>query len=126
MTATKELRQMLDERGVKHYDITPVTYWGELLGRFETCWGERFDKAAGYAYVAIETDDKLLLKAYNLTPAQTIEVTLGCEECEPVVVDCYDGLLPPFTVHCSACGEGWGFTPNYCPHCGRKVRKVKR
>lgn len=49
--------------------------------------------------------------------------TLGREECEPVVTDCYDGLLPPFTVHCSACGDEWGFTPNYCPNCGRRVKR---
>ena len=125
MTATNELRKMLDERGVKHCDISPITYWGELLGRFETWWGERPDGTAGYAYVAVETDGKLLLEAYNLTPAQVIEATLGREECESVVVDCYDGLLPPFTVHCSACGEEWGFTPNYCFNCGKKLRKVK-
>ena len=48
---------------------------------------------------------------------------LGRGECEPVITDCYDGLLPPFTVHCSACGDEWGFTPNYCPSCGRKVKR---
>ena len=43
------------------------------------------------------------------------------ETCEQVLTDCYDGLMPPFTAHCSTCGAEWGFTPNYCPNCGCKV-----
>lgn len=41
--------------------------------------------------------------------------------CKQVLTDCNDGLMPPFTAHCSACGDEWGFTPNYCPNCGAKV-----
>ena len=41
--------------------------------------------------------------------------------CEQVLSDCDDGLMPPFTAHCSACGAEWGFTPKFCPNCGRKV-----
>lgn len=41
--------------------------------------------------------------------------------CKQVLTDCNDGLMPPFTAHCSACSAEWGFTPNYCPNCGARV-----
>jgi hypothetical protein len=41
--------------------------------------------------------------------------------CHQVITDCNDGLLPPFTAHCSECGTEWGYTPAYCPECGAKV-----
>lgn len=43
--------------------------------------------------------------------------------CHSVVVECNDGLLPPFRVFCSECEDEWGFTPVYCPNCGAKVVK---
>lgn len=58
------------------------------------------------------------------TPDDAIERigTLAAERtCKQVLSDCDDGLMPPFTAHCSACGDEWGFTPKYCPNCGRKV-----
>ena len=48
-------------------------------------------------------------------------VELGSGTCEQVLTDCDDGLIPPFTAHCSACEGEWGFTPKYCPECGAKV-----
>lgn len=46
---------------------------------------------------------------------------LGNGTCEQVLSDCNDGLMPPFTAHCSACGAEWGFTPRYCHNCGARV-----
>lgn len=43
--------------------------------------------------------------------------------CHGIMVDCNDGLLPPFRVYCSECDDEWGFTPNYCPNCGARVEK---
>ena len=40
--------------------------------------------------------------------------------CHSVVVECNDGLQPPFRVFCSECEDEWGFTPVYCPNCGAK------
>lgn len=54
----------------------------------------------------------------------TFASTLGNGTCEQVLSDCDDGLMPPFTVHCSACGAEWGFTPKYCHNCGAKVVRV--
>lgn len=112
MNAISELKAMLDERGVKYRDnvYSCNTQWESLKG------------GAAHASQCKYDESLLKLTAYTVTPEQAIDATLGREECEPVATDCYDGLLPPFTVHCSACGDEWGFTPNYCPHCGRKVR----
>lgn len=41
--------------------------------------------------------------------------------CQQVLIECNDGLMPSFTAYCSECGAQWGYTPNYCPKCGRKV-----
>ena len=41
--------------------------------------------------------------------------------CHSVVIECNDGLLPPFRVFCSECEDEWGFEPVYCPNCGAKV-----
>lgn len=56
-----------------------------------------------------------------LTPDQAIAATVGSGMCEQVLTDCDDGLIPPFTAHCSACGAEWGFTPKYCHNCGAMV-----
>ncbi len=65
-------------------------------------------------------------KAEGLRKLNAIEsaiaVILSTDECEQVFVDCDDGLLPPFTAHCSKCGIKWGFTPKFCPECGAKVK----
>lgn len=50
-----------------------------------------------------------------------VYVPEGGGECEQVLTDCNDGLMPPFTAHCSACGAEWGFTPKHCPECGARV-----
>jgi hypothetical protein len=42
--------------------------------------------------------------------------------CKQVLTECNDGLIPPFTAHCSECGDKWGYTPNYCPNCGARVQ----
>lgn len=46
-------------------------------------------------------------------------------ECEQVLVDCDDGLMPPFTAYCSKCGKQWGFTPKFCPECGARVVRTR-
>ena len=53
--------------------------------------------------------------------ADELNATLGGGECEQVLTDCDDGLMPPFTAHCSRCGVEWGFTPKYCHNCGARV-----
>ena len=130
MTATNELRHMLDKHGVAHYDIDPISYWGERLGMFETRWGRRFDGTDGYAFVAIEMDRKLLLEIYDLTPAQAIEITLGQGECK--IEHRHNEW------YCTACDDLIGSDDpdselfidgnaielwDFCPYCGRQVKR---
>lgn len=61
MTATDELRRMLDERGVRHSDGFPYTTWLSNKGLFT-------------AYENV-VDDTLMLSPF--TPEQAVEVTLG-------------------------------------------------
>ena len=128
MTATDELRRMLDERGVEW------TNPNSCLRDEMTSW-----VANGFDYDAFEVPDgTLVLTAAHqddLTPEQAIEATLGllteqatkdsekdsdgCGECRNT-----EQLLLAWSFTCSECGvhsitEGERF--NYCPNCGRKV-----
>lgn len=111
MTATDELRKLLDERGVEHEDDEDVT---------------RFFGPDGFEVVMQEDiDDKLdCLTPIYLTPAQAIEATLGRGECHEVIVDEYLNWRG-----CGNCGYVWEYMygigkctrPNFCPRCGAKV-----
>lgn len=109
MSATDELRRMLDERGVEWRDSSDEnvlhTTWNDMK-----CWFNEFPD--GWTAWGMSTRG---------TPEQAIAATLGGGECEQVLTDCDDGLMPPFTAHCSKCGTEWGFTPKFCPECGAKV-----
>lgn len=68
MTATDELRRMLDERGVEHFDGTECTLW--LKDGF------------GYRASADEGLSGFIhLHLWCTTPEQAIEATLGCGTC---------------------------------------------
>ena len=125
MTATDELRRMLDERGVKHLDGIIMTYTDD----------------ADYMPSASNTFDVTL---YNLTPEQAIDATLGRGTCK---VDSFADVQfiedgKPESAYeyatlaeCSACGAILLVPPsyiwydedslyaatNYCPNCGREV-----
>lgn len=128
MTATDELRRLLDERGVE---------WkapNSCLRDEMTMW-----TAGGFEYEAFEVpepDGTFLLTAANddLTPEQVIAATLGLGECRNTC-----NSSSEFT--CSKCGFNCDLTswislfdgddgrhrhhhhgiPNYCPNCGRRV-----
>lgn len=104
MTATDELRRLLDERGIEWtYGDGTVSYASD--GRWFHAW----------AY----NDDTMCVSMGYLTPAQAVEATLGrgtCRECA--------GMEDVF--ECSECGmryEGWALKrwALYCPNCGRRV-----
>ena len=71
MTATDELRRLLDERGVEYYESPNGVAWGKLAtpihGRM-------------YTHYAVELDGLLCVDSHCLTPAQAVEATLGCDE----------------------------------------------
>ena len=118
MTATDELRRMLDERGVEHEDDEDVT---------------RFFGPDGFEVVMQEDIDGKLdcLTPLYLTPEQAIVATLGrgtcrdknrrfntweCSECGATVLLMFDDFGEP-----SYCVDGVADVPRYCPNCGRRV-----
>ena len=69
MTATDELRRLLDERGVEWRDDSSI------YGTRRTVW-----TADGVTYVAAEVSGRLKVSGY-LTTAQAVEATLGRGTC---------------------------------------------
>ena len=104
MTATDELRKMLDERGVK---------W------MPSVWSakdETFYKVGEIGYLATELSSgrmKVCIEGYP-TPEQAIAATLGPKVCHMS----YNELSN--TSICLACGWRMDGKPNYCPNCGRR------
>ena len=84
----------------RHYAPGPIDHHIECVN-YKECGAD----------IARDTEAEAIA-AWNTRAEQT---------CKQVLIDCDDGLIPPFTAHCSACGDEWGFTPNYCPNCGAKV-----
>lgn len=124
MSATEELRAMLDERGVEWMDDSYAQLWC-------TVWHGQ----DGKQWRMTENQSGMLteLKAWNATPAQAIEATLGRGKCEADETD-----LIPFSradsgdfdvdyihvMECSACGgtyEHVNGSYEFCPRCGRKL-----
>ena len=131
MTATEEVRHLLDERGVE-WDASD-TY--RLL---VTSWKD----ANGHSWAFMEHRDGSFSKltAYHLTAKQAVEATLGRGTCHTVTMDCFGN--PPYNTSglngnstacgCSECGAPWStmgvFRGNQlkhnfkaCPICGREV-----
>jgi len=119
MSATDELRRMLDEHGVKWTKPKSAT---EFMQTTFLC--------GGWGIEVLERNIGLCVTVTNVfdTPEQVIAATLGAGECE---MDAHG--------NCTACGEfvaksleyvhtfdgGYEAKPcrahNYCPNCGRKV-----
>ena len=119
MTATDELRAMLDERGVewRDYGYENHVWWCD--------WHAENRHSVNGLYVKVEA---------VITPEQAIAATLGAGTCKDVCSG-----VSEFT--CSACGFNCDLTswislfdgddgrhrhhhhgtPHYCPNCGRKV-----
>ncbi len=133
MTATDELRRMLDERGVKHEGSERSVRWrdrnGVIMQAFPLTSGE------------------LGLEVWSCTPEQAIAATLGVSDATPTrqgvagtckadetdVIKCWVKCKDePSTEHvelihvmeCSACGGTYEYVNGsyeYCPRCGAKV-----
>lgn len=102
MSATDELRRLLDERGVMHGYVEPDCVWWEGEGN-------------GVAYEAIEVyvldEPSGYFAVRDLTPQQAIDATLGRGTCHVAAFG-----------FCSECGARMdGIYQHYCPNCGRKV-----
>ena len=74
MTATDELRKLLDERGVEHVDATPGTLPGV------TNWVTEAWLSDGRWFRAIETQRRdFTIELFRYTPEMAIAATLGSE-----------------------------------------------
>ena len=121
MTATDELRRMLDERGVEWWQSV------NMLGCVFTRW---YSPLFSDEVVAMENGDgELELFSRLMTPGQAIEATLGRGTCRNI-----SPKLGNDEFTCDEClarvyGSGgrwfdanWEYHKfNYCPNCGRKV-----
>ena len=114
MSATERLRELLDDRGVKHEGSERSVRWrdrnGVIMQAFPLTSGE------------------LGLEVWSCTPEQAIAATLGTGTCHISVNDNLaetEGMGDVW-LECDACG--WQMplessTPrfNFCPNCGAKV-----
>ena len=115
MTATDELRRLLDERGVEYEGGERSLRWRDRYGVMM----QAFPLANG----------ELGMGVWSCTPEQAIAATLGSGTCHD------KGNIERFI--CSECGcrldlqdedweptmwlDGAAMVPNFCPSCGRKV-----
>ena len=113
MTATEELRHLLDERGVEHWDTVGITEYRGENDRTVRC----------YARPEPITLDVAIIAA---PPEQAVEATLGRGECH-IVASATEGLTgsEPQKFIRFSCGH-WVWMhnfeqPKFCPECGRKV-----
>ena len=110
MTATDELRRLLDERGIEYYP----------KAAYETV----FSTGTEHVHVQDDLIDGCLeLFIRPVTPAQAVEATLGRGTCKLVPTRDKPRSKAP-TLTCSECGwwtDEIGKAWNYCPSCGRRV-----
>ena len=136
-SGTDELRRLLDERGVEHYDGTESTLWG---------YEPTSDSTGAYRYSADETSDGYIqVQLWHVTPEQAIAATLGScncsndctnsertETCHPIISDNLaesEGTGDAWA-DCSECGhllfvltDPNSQVPNFCPNCGRRIEQ---
>lgn len=114
MTATDELRRMLNERGVGHGGSDAVIYFEDRRG-YKAC---AYDAPRRYG-------EGFLCICHTATPEQAIDATLGRGTCRNVGY-----YIDGTRFKCSACGyngwvkwasDGMDRVPHYCPNCGRQV-----
>lgn len=118
MTATDELRRLLDERGVKW---TRSCYSG-MRYLENTKWPIVSSNPIKFTEYS-DGQTKLIID--NATPEQAIAATLGGDECE--IVSYYEastrGEVGRERVKLS-CGHIVERHSKYCQECGRKIQKA--
>ena len=130
MSATEELRRLLDERGMesgyphtlrlelhKALDAAGIHYWVAQGLTFWNCPDGR--ECVAYGYQA-NGKPKLAVKIVGITdPEQAVEAMLGRGTCEMEYVSDF------MSWHCKACDmmdmAPRNPKPRYCKWCGRKV-----
>lgn len=122
MTATKELRQMLTDAGVKYFDVDEhTTYWDGILDGTK-CGIWRAFEFDGLLHITFSDDGDFV------TPQEAITFTVGQGTCKLERADWDDGMHWTWGCICTACNAhlehetGIGYY-NFCPVCGRRVIK---
>ena len=119
LTATDRLRELLDDRGVEHYDY-----------RAEVWWGGESSGGGGAKYTAYEqTDGLICVEIADLTPEQAIAATLGTGACHDKgtfkswgLFTCSNcSIVIPLNAAKDAPEIGKVVPLRFCPNCGRKV-----
>ena len=120
MSATEELRRLLDERGIEHDDEFIKSALSYCDGYEATYWnGDSFGyvEPIGAPPGTIGSYPDLTIN--NCTPEQAIAATLGRGECEMEYVSDF------MSWHCKACDmmdmAPHNPKPRYCKWCGAKV-----
>lgn len=109
MSATYELRVMLDSRGVRYTKYS--------AGRVrKTTWRDRAGRQVTYT----EYTDSAVTQLRGVSPEQAVEVTLDREQTKLEMTADMEGIK------CAACGHRLPYgTPladvRYCMTCGRRV-----
>ena len=111
-TATEELRQLLDDRGVKWRDCTNGFANITVFESKDIEWFFISREFVNPVY------DYVNLRAERVAPAQAIDATLGRGECH----DAAGKKMRFFS--CSVCGGiDKSKNPEFCHWCGRKVKR---
>ena len=114
MTATDELRRLLDERGVE---------WSSPSG-LNSSFADSITFIGDVAVVSEIDGSDLLRINFDGTPEQAIDATLGRGTCQVKgsIIDTYEYNRWEYEL---SCGHTiiWEDSepPNYCPNCGAKV-----
>ena len=113
MTATEELRRMLDERGIEHDDYDPDPRYSGPTSDRKTEW----DGASFREW----PNGTIRFGAKGTTPAQAIAATVDAGTCHVkavkklgesfgFILSCGHSMVNPFNDR-----------PDFCPWCGAKV-----
>lgn len=126
MTATEELRLLLDERGVEYM----------LDQRFRELFWD-FGESGRARASAIGTKGLVQMIVTGITPEQAIAATLWPGTCQADETDTWECVCDGIghygermTIHvmeCSECGHTYEHVNGgyeYCPHCGRRIVEV--
>lgn len=120
MSATDELRRMLDERGIE--------WWSD--DGHEPDHTEWVTDSVVFTSLRLFEDDRLAIKTIRaMTPEQVMEETVGRDTCHMRLTELRSGSAYQDIYECSECGEqvvrhtvmGESTPPKYCPECGRIV-----
>lgn len=106
MSATEELRRMLDERGVKHLDTAGITEWDGVYGRICRAYERPEPMTVDVTMIAVP-------------PEQAIEATIGRTTTRHGKHKTRWGREVPL---CEQCGHAIGDSRyHYCPNCGARI-----